>query len=104
MTEQKFRTRSTRNAKWDTMPVVEGIMTEKGIHKDDERDAAFIVIDTGVSLVRIYESKDLEDVFKLAKPGDHVRIEWLESVTLPGGKRFTRFDSSVWTGDAPVPA
>ena len=102
MSEQKFKTRSTRNANWDTMPVVEGVMTEKGAHKDDKRDAPFIVVDSGVSLIRIYESKDLEEVFNLARVGDHVRVEFLESVNLAGGKRFTRFDSSVWTGDAPV--
>lgn len=101
MNPQKFKTRSTRNANWDTMPVVEGLMVERGVHKDEKRDAPFIVVDTTVSLVRIYESKDLEEVFGCVKPGDHVRIEFLESVTLPGGKRFTRFDSSVWTGDAP---
>lgn len=101
MSEQKFKHRSTRNANWDTMPLVEGVMTERGTHKDDKRDAPFIVVDTTVSLVRIYESKDLEDLFKVVKPGDRVRIEFLESVNLPGGKRFTRFDTSCWTGDAP---
>ena len=103
MTDQKFKTRSTRNANWDTMPLVEGVMVEKGSHKDDKRDAPFIVVDSGVSLIRIYESKDLEEVFGCVKVGDHVRIEFLETVQLPGGKRFTRFDSSVWTGDAPEP-
>ena len=95
MAEQKFKHRSIRNANWDTMPLVEGILVDRGTHKDDKRDAPYIVIDTTVSLVRIYESKDLEDVFKHVKPGDHVRVEFLESVNLPGGKRFTRFDNST---------
>ncbi len=101
MKEQQFKHRSIRNAKWGPMPLIEGIIHSTGEHLDDKRKAPYIVVDTTISLVRIYESKDLEELFSKAKVGDHVRIEFLELVQLPGGKRFNRFDSSIWIGDAP---
>lgn len=97
----QYKTRSVRNADFDRWPIVKGRMVEKGVHKDDKRDAPFIVVDTGTSLVRIYESKDLEELFSVVEVGDGVRVEFLEMVALEGGRKFRRFDSSCWTGEDP---
>lgn len=98
MSKRKFKTRSTRDAKWEDMPVVQGVVVEKGHFDDKGRQAPFIVIDTTVSLVRVYQSKDLDELFGLVKVGDSVRIEFLENVKLDKGRQFNRYDSSCWTG------
>ncbi|MCP4901012.1 MAG: hypothetical protein GY906_28925 [bacterium] len=102
MTDTNFKTRSIRTAKWDVMPVVRGKVVEKGEHVDDKRPAPFIVVDTGVSLVRVYQSKDLDELFSVVEVGDSASIEFLEMVALEKGRRFRSFDASCWTGDDPA--
>jgi hypothetical protein len=98
MPEPVYKYKSVRNVDWDRVPKVEGRLTEKGSHDIEGKERGYIVVDSGPVLFRVYESADLADCFKAAEVGDHVSIEYIETVSLKKtGRKLRRFASSVST-------
>lgn|SRR5574341_289559 len=94
---KQYKHRSRVDADWERSRVVEGVLV--GIEKlpASAGERRFMVLDTGESLIRVYESKDLEECFAASEPGDHVRIEFLDKIDLDGGRTLNKFNASVWT-------
>ena len=96
--ERVYKQRSVTVVNWARNPKVDGIVVEKGEHEIDGKARAYLVVDDGTSLWRVYESTDLRDSFKVAEEGDGISIEFLETVALKkAGQKLNRFRSSVWT-------
>ena len=101
---QKYR--SIRNVDWTKIPKVEGTVTEHAAHEVDgvkgKEEREYLVIDDGAHLRRVYRAADLAECFKAVEIGDHVSIEFVETVQLKkSGRKLNRFESSVTTPDKP---
>lgn len=98
MTEvtRKYKHRSEVDANFDKTPIVEGKVVEFRHLPEDQDKRRFVVLDTPDALVRVYETKGLEEAFNAAEIGDYMRIEFIEKVAIKGSKTFNRFNASVW--------
>jgi len=97
-TERKYKLRSEDVHNWDHLPVVEGQVASKGSQKIGKDDRAYLLIDTGTFVARVYESTALEELFKVVEVGDCVYLESLGTfATKQAGRMFRRFKFRVWT-------
>ena len=97
MTKRVYKVRSVDSADWDRDPELEGTIKEFGSLAVDDKERPFMVIDTGMRKVRVFDSKALEEAFEKGEPGDHIRLEYRGKVKVQGGKTFKRFNVQVWT-------
>lgn len=77
--------------------VVEGVVTELGKLPKEMQERRFMVVDTGESMYRVYETWDLGPIFKAAKVGHHVSITYLETKSIKGNKSVKRYDGKLWS-------
>lgn len=94
---RKYKIRNPTNHDFTSDPVLEGKIVQKAMMKVDGQDRVFLVIDNGSDLSQVYESKALEDVFKLGDVGDFCRLEYKGEKDLGGGRTFKRFSVAVWS-------
>jgi hypothetical protein len=97
MSERKFKFRSTVDVDWTKTPKIEGVVHSKpeAVEKLDGRRV--MTVDGGAAIFRVYESYELKELFDSARPGDHVAIEYLRTITLDGGKTMKQFNAQLWT-------
>jgi hypothetical protein len=98
MAERKYKVRSTIDADWVHVTRVTGVVAEAPKPVKELQGRKVLLVDTGDALVRVYEAYALEDVFKSARKGDHVDIEYLGTVaTKKKGHTVKRFNARLWT-------
>jgi hypothetical protein len=86
-----YKVRTQVDVDWDRTPEVEGTVVELASLPEILDNRRYLVVDTGPELLRVYESKDLESLFAVVMARDMVRIRYVESVPLKGGRTFHRF-------------
>lgn len=94
---RKFKLRAPTTHDFTSEPVLVGKIVQKASMKVDGQDRIFLVIDTGSALAQVYESKALEDLFKIGDVGDDCSLEYKGEKDLGGGRTFKRFSVAVWT-------
>lgn len=96
---RRYKVKSIDAVDWEKTPLVEGkILNLEPMMVDDE-ERLTMIIDTGQTQVRVWQSKALDDAFTLGEVGDSIRIEFKGKVPLKGSKTFNRFSVAVWTGE-----
>jgi hypothetical protein len=103
VTAQKaYKYKSRVVANWDRIPKVEGRVVEKGSVKIENKDRAYLLVNTDEGEVQVFHSAGLDDLFTASSLGDFVSIEFLAMVTTKKDRRFRQFRASCWTEeDAP---
>lgn len=92
-----YKTRTAVDQDFKVEAVVEGVVSAIDHFMDGDQERRFLLIDTGSSLRRVYQSKALDDVFAQVVVGDGVRIEYKGEKALDGGKRFHIYDAALWS-------
>jgi hypothetical protein len=83
--------------------VIEGAVTEKGQMKIGDKDRGFILLDVAGQLRRVWHNAGLDDAFAHAETGVTMRIQYLGTVALDGGRTFKRFAVSMWVEGPSAP-
>lgn len=96
---RRMKSRSTDNVDWDIDTEFEGRVVDRGEAEINKKPRTYLTIDTGLRLIRIFESKALEDLFKHAEPGDMCRIVHHGLKQISDGKTFRRFEHQLWEGE-----
>ena len=94
---RKYKVRQASDHDFTAEPHLEGKIVQTGSLEIEGQKRPFLVVDTGTVLSRIYESKALEDAFRLAEIGDTLSITYTGEKDLGGGRTFKRFSVAVWS-------
>lgn len=98
MSERKYKVRSTVDADWTREARVTGVVSEPAKAVKELQGRKVLLVDSGEALYRVYEAYALEDLFKQARKGDHVDIEYLGTVpTKKKGHTVKKFNARLWT-------
>jgi hypothetical protein len=98
MADKKYKVRSTVDADWVNITAVAGIVAEPAKAVKELKGRRVLLVDTGEALVRVYEAFNLEDVFKHARRGDHIAIDYLGSApTKTKGRTVKKFNARLWS-------
>jgi hypothetical protein len=98
MPERKYKVRSTVTADWVHITRVTGVVVKPPFTLKELPGRRLMEVDTGDSLVRVFDAFNLDDVFKGAKKGDHVDIEYIGTVpTKKKGRTVKRFNARLWS-------
>lgn len=103
----QYKTRSTVTVDFTKLPALVGRVVEKKVIPEDKHKRRMMVIDTGVSLCRVFESTGLKEAFDAAVKGDGISLIYLGLITLKkSGNRFKNFNAKVFDlkPDDPIPA
>lgn len=98
MSKGKLLYRSKSSANWDLHPVVEGQVLSFDTLQVDNRKTKVMLVDAGERLVQVFMASQLEDLFSHAKVGNQVRIEYLGTKDITGGKKVRLFDCQLYEG------
>ena len=94
---RKYKTRSKVDVQWVPGLNIEGKIVEFGTLPESAESRRFMVVDTAETLYRIYESKDLEEAFKLAEIGDSISVTFIGKKSIKGNKSFSSFNTRLWS-------
>lgn len=96
---QQYKYKSTN----DWRPVAGENIVARVLGKDvvdvSGKPRAYLLVDTGTAIWRVFELAGLADVFASAARGDYVDLTYLGSAQLKNGNTFKRFRSAVFTLD-----
>jgi hypothetical protein len=94
---RKYKVRIPNTHDFESVPSITGIVVAFGEHDVKGERRAFVVLDSGESISRVYESKALEELFKSGDVGDHVKLTYSGEKDLGGGKSYKKISVEVWT-------
>jgi hypothetical protein len=95
---RKYKVRSVIDVVWQNTPKVTGIVSEPAKAVKELKGRRVLTIEGEGRTYRVFENYNLEDVFKQARKGDHVDIEYLGTVpTKKKGHTVHKFDARLWT-------
>lgn len=94
---RKYKIRSATLHDFTSEPILEGRIVQKGSVNIDGDDRLFVDIDSPEGISKVYESKALEELFKLGAVGDVCKLVYRGEKDLGGGRSFKRFSVEVWT-------
>lgn len=99
---EKILYRSKVAANWELEPTVKGTITGFETIKVDKRDTRVMLVEEDQQITQVFEASQLEDLFKVAKPGNRVVITYRGTKDIKGGKRVRLFACTLFgeEGDA----
>ena len=98
----RYLHRSVVDVNWLVTPEVEGRIVLIDNFLTDKGNRDYLAIDTEKSIVRVYKSADLEEVFALAKVGHFIRVRFVEKKQTKAGNTVNKHHVQLWDDpDAP---
>ena len=87
---------------WDKTPLIEGdVIKVKEVELADRRtgelrNVRYAIVDKGnEDMVKLWETKSLEELFNLLKPGMRIWVLYKSSTKLDGGRTLREFDAYI---------
>lgn len=79
-------------------PKLEGRIDTFEVIKTDKGPRKCMVVDTGAGLKQVWEASQLEDLFKVARPGHYVKLEYQGTKPISGNKKVHLFAVQLFAG------
>lgn len=94
---RKYKYQSIVDANWAAMPRVTGKVTAAATPVPELQNRRVLQVTTEDSIVRIYESFGLKELFDNAAVGDHVDIEYRGTKAIKNSRTLKEFNARLWT-------